>query len=316
MTIGIEQQKKKPVIGIYTQPAHFGSYQSDKYQYILQSNINFIKMAGGDVVAIPYNGSEEQLRKLFKGINGILFTGGGLDLGFDSPIENSGVEYNIFTKNAGFLMDLAEKANDSGDFFPIWGNCQGFELMQIIKAGNDHNILQNIKNNENVTRKTVLEQRSKLYQNMKQELIDYVQEENALFYYHEWAVYPQKFNEYKGVQEYFNVTGYSSNQENAMEGDVFVASIEAKNYPFYGLQYHPEYTLYDNNKNVNKSEKSLEFSRFFGEFFMEQARKNNHKFEEKNTEVLEKCKEENFEYVYFPEGFFQEIQFIKNSQLE
>lgn len=51
---------------------------------------------------------------MFNGINGILFTGGGLDLGFDSPIENSGVEYNIFTKNAGFLMDLAEKANDSG----------------------------------------------------------------------------------------------------------------------------------------------------------------------------------------------------------
>lgn len=70
--------------------------------------MNFIKMAGGDVVAIPYNGTEEHLRMLFNSVNGILFTGGGLDLGFENPIENSGVEYNIFVKNAKFLMDLAE----------------------------------------------------------------------------------------------------------------------------------------------------------------------------------------------------------------
>lgn len=46
-----------------------------------------------------------------------------MDLDIDTPIEFTNKDYNIFTKNAEFLINLAIKANKEGDFFPIWGNC-------------------------------------------------------------------------------------------------------------------------------------------------------------------------------------------------
>jgi len=46
-----------------------------------------------------------------------------MDLDIDTPIEYTNKDYNIFTKNGEFLINLAIKANKEGDFFPIWGNC-------------------------------------------------------------------------------------------------------------------------------------------------------------------------------------------------
>lgn len=63
------------------------------------------------------------MTEIFNSVNGILFTGGGLELDVDTPIDYTNVEYNIFTKNAEFLINLAKKSNDEGTFFPVWGNC-------------------------------------------------------------------------------------------------------------------------------------------------------------------------------------------------
>lgn len=30
-----------------------------------------------------------------------------------------------------------EQANKNGDYFPLWGTCQGFELLTALTAGND-----------------------------------------------------------------------------------------------------------------------------------------------------------------------------------
>ena len=44
-------------------------------------------MWGGRVVPIPYDGSEDQMKEIFKSINGILFTGGGVDIHIETPIH-------------------------------------------------------------------------------------------------------------------------------------------------------------------------------------------------------------------------------------
>jgi len=41
------------------------------------------------------------------------------------------------------LYKLAIKANDEGEYFPVWGTCLGFEFM-LIAAGNDTSVLENI----------------------------------------------------------------------------------------------------------------------------------------------------------------------------
>ena len=34
-----------------------------------------------------------------------------------------------FADNAFYLFNLAKQALDKGDYFPIWGTCLGFELL-------------------------------------------------------------------------------------------------------------------------------------------------------------------------------------------
>lgn len=71
----------QPVIGILTQPV--AASKKDKFNYrdyILEVNDNFVKWAGSRTITIPYDIAEEDLIKLLSQINGVLFTGGGLDL--------------------------------------------------------------------------------------------------------------------------------------------------------------------------------------------------------------------------------------------
>lgn len=46
------------------------------------------------------------MKTIFENINGLLFTGGGLNLDINTPMPNSDKKYNIYTKNAEFLVNL------------------------------------------------------------------------------------------------------------------------------------------------------------------------------------------------------------------
>ena len=71
----------QPIIGILTQPVSASKRDRFNYEdYILEVNDRFVKWAGSRTVAIPYNIHPEELIPLLGQINGVLFTGGGLDL--------------------------------------------------------------------------------------------------------------------------------------------------------------------------------------------------------------------------------------------
>ena len=53
----------------------------------------------------------------------VLFPGGGANI-YGSPYE----------KTAKILFNLAVKANDAGDVFPMWGTCLGFQMLMSLGA--------------------------------------------------------------------------------------------------------------------------------------------------------------------------------------
>jgi len=82
-----------------------------------------LEAGGSRVIAIPYAANETTLTHLFNSINGLLFTGGSINIDIHVPLPQRNETYNLYTKNAAFMIDLAMKANDRGDYFPIWGTC-------------------------------------------------------------------------------------------------------------------------------------------------------------------------------------------------
>ena len=70
----------QPIIGILTQPKRFKNGTDMEESYILQSNDDFQTWSGSRTIAIPYNIEERALIDLLGNINGVRFTGGGLEL--------------------------------------------------------------------------------------------------------------------------------------------------------------------------------------------------------------------------------------------
>lgn len=70
---------------------------------------------------------------------------------------------------------------------------------------------------------------------------------------------------------------------NGME---FISTIEHVNYPFYGVQFHPEKNLYEwvLNKNISHSSNAILASQYFAQFFINEARKSDHHFDNAKNE--------------------------------
>lgn len=66
----------------------------------------------------------------------------------------------------------------------------------------------------------------------------------------------------------------------------FISTIEHRQYPFYGVQFHPEKNLYEwvRNKNISHTAHAIEASQYFAQFFVNEARKSDHRFADSKTE--------------------------------
>ena len=55
--------------------------------------------------------------------------------------------------------------------------------------------------------------------------------------------------------------------------------MEAFKYPFYGVQFHPEkYMSFEPSGNFLHTQFVIENNRYFADFFINEAKKNNNKF--------------------------------------
>lgn len=93
-----------PIIGIYAMPSHSSSYATKDYQYVLGANIEWIEMSGAQTLLIPFDESKEYYQNLTTKINGILFTGGDLDISINSTIPYQPSGPNQWTANAALLV--------------------------------------------------------------------------------------------------------------------------------------------------------------------------------------------------------------------
>ena len=78
------------------------------------------------------------------------------------------------------------------------------------------------------------------------------------------------------LKEFWDVTSISL----MPNGTEFTASIEAKNYPIFGTQYHPEKPsqLWVDGYNINHSWESIKLQQHFSEIFVAMSRYNPNTF--------------------------------------
>lgn len=228
-------------IGIITIPH---SYKI-KYgtSHIMKSYIDWFEERDIRVIPIPYDTRDYKL--YFQMINGLFIPGG----------ETQYImKQSSFIKTVSTLFELSLQKNE---YFPIWGTCFGFEILMSVVGGftkfkryNGHGKVP--------IRFTSEGRRSRLFGSFSKKFIHSLENENSTLENHEFGISPSDFKSNLHLKRFFNILATSIGEDKKE----YVAAIEAKYYPIYGVQWHPE-----RQKNGSP----------FIEFFISELKKNNHR---------------------------------------
>lgn len=224
---------KNLVMGIIAVPLSPGRkyYKVCGDSYIAKSHIDWLERAGISVVAIPFNTDKHEY--YFKRINGLYLPSGGV---FAS---NSEEYYSCCRK----FIQLAMQANNDGNYFPIWGGCMGMQQMMIVADGRDDmEFLDRFDSFNNLMLPLIMTKSgitgkmgTYLQKHSPQTLNKFMNEETTLNN-HMMGLSPEKFKKSKQLNRLYNIVSWNYDRK----GKKFVSTIEAKDYPFYGVQWHPE----------------------------------------------------------------------------
>jgi gamma-glutamyl hydrolase len=182
------------------------------------------------------------------------------------------------------LVNLAMEANRNGDFFPVWGTCMGYELL-LVALGRNDNILNHFNDSDNHSQnlKFLNIHTSKIFHDFNKEDLEYSHIQKPFYFNHHDGLTVENFQKNEHLKDLFEITslGYTKN------GTEFIGSIEGKDYPIFGVQFHPEKNSYIWVERINAvhTAESIVLMQKIANFFNRETRKNFHQF--KDSKYLE-----------------------------
>ncbi|KAL7837642.1 hypothetical protein SRHO_G00273530 [Serrasalmus rhombeus] len=254
----------RPVIGVLAQENLEGDPHAQGSSYIAASYVKYLESAGARVVPIRINGTEEDYTKIFYAINGLLLPGGDVDL-----------QKSQFSRMAKIFYELAIKANDAGDYFPIWGTCQGFQQLTVLTSNKN---LLTLTNTKAVALPLVFSQgaqNTRLFKSFPKDLLLSLSEENITSNFHSWSLSVQNYTRNAKLKRFYKVL--TTNTDGRKE---FISTMEAYRYPFYAVQWHPEKSPFEwiDKPGMVHSVSAIRASFYTASFFVSEAMKNQHRF--------------------------------------
>ena len=217
-------------------------------------------MSGAQVVPILAYSTQAEIAALLPKINGVIFPGG------DEPIDFT----QRWTQNAKFILEWAMKQNDAGNIFPIWSVCLGYETLAVITSGLTNNMtaLSPVRGEINVINTMkFINQNDKGYilGDLPEKLLTKLSAgQGVMFYDHNWIVSMDTYNNNKNLNSFWKVITESTSPYN----ERFVALWQARKYPFYGVQFHPEKNSFEWKIFADRSYDAIEIEQIMSNKFI------------------------------------------------
>lgn len=264
----------RPVIGVLTQE-YRGGIQANS-SIIAASYVKYLEAAGARVLPVLINQDASYYDKVFNYTNGILYPGGGDP--FYSPSSGYG-------KAGRTLFTRAIEANNNGDFYPLWATCLGFELLNFVQSGNK--LWMKACNAEDLPLPLELvegHESSRLFRNIPQDVKSFLTTLPVTINYHQWCFTPENYTK-SGLDKFFRILSTNRDVNNL----TFISTVEAINYPFYGVAWHPEKNSFEfvrtaKTRLTPHSYEAVRVTQHFANFFVNEARKSGHRFPDEKTE--------------------------------
>lgn len=294
MVVSVSALNERPILGVLAQASDSEqTYLGDTY--IPSTYVKYIESAGARVVPVRIKENEDYYKKMFKSINGILFPGGGVSL------TNSS-----FAKEGKLFYDMAIQAFDAGDYFPVWGTCNGFELLATITAKQE---VMSKYSAEDIALPLNFSKdfsNSRLFGNLPADVFTALKTENVTENFHQSGLSPEDYDKNSNLKSFYKVLSTNTDKN----GKEFVSTIEAYKYPIYATQWHPEKTMFTWNLkyHINHGAAAVRVSQHFANFLVAEARKSSHHFDslQEETDALI----DNYNPVFFKDGSFNQNYFF------
>jgi len=231
--------------------------------------VKWLEAAGARVMPILYDWPPEKLEHAFKSVNAILFTGGG------EPLTNMSSQ---FMQTSMKLFNLTIEANKKQDYFPLWGTCMGFQTLNILAAGDPSVLTLNSFDSEdlslNLERSPGWDE-SRMISGLRSEVREWLLGENITTNFHHDGVEPKAYTTSERLSHFFRVISENTDRK----GTRFVSTIEAFDFPIYGVQWHPErnqFEFWDKNDPISHTPHAIKAMQALADFLVSEARENCH----------------------------------------
>ena len=231
---------------------------------VYSSYVRWLEAAGANAIVIQPWITNQELNDLFKEVNGFLFQGGGRNLNLTAPWE----------KLARNILNKVITENLRGNFIPLWGTCQGFELIHALIAGNT-SVLTNY-DADNIATPLIFEDKelkeSRMFKFFNDKDLISLKSQNTTAQFHHLGVSSKAYDTFQILNNYFRITSSSK----GLDDNLSIATIEAKHLPIYAVQFHPEKLPYDRKPSdaIPQFGNAIKISQNFALFFVEEARRN------------------------------------------
>jgi Predicted glutamine amidotransferases len=308
-----------PVIGILTIPVETEWNISGNYSYIAASYVKFIEAAGARAIPIPWDAPN--ITDYLKIVNGVLFTGGGTNLTYTSlgAVMTKGEDGGIVAPGGGLtpvgeamnkIFSYIYQQNQNGNYYPLWGTCQGFEAIGILMSQNT-SILSNVDGCVNVTKNNYFyaNYTSKLYSGLPSDLKTKMTNANLSYFSHSLCLDSTVMQYNKLLKANMSAITYST----APDGTIYISSFESPTMPIYGTQFHQEKSPFewrpDFYLNISHTYDAIRLEQYLANFFVNECRKNFNQF---NDALYDWMLIYNYNATIIPQSHFEQIYLFPN----
>lgn len=182
---------------------------------------------------------------------------------------------NQWTKNADAILKYAKQQNDAGNPFPVWGTCLGIQLLAYLTSNYNSTIISRVHGDDAIILPLTLIGDSYLFKTFTNAQINGVSKGTGVFYFnHNWAVTLDTWNTNPYLKNFWTLTATATTPQN----EKFVAGWQAKNYPFFGVQFHPEKNPFEWKVYADRSLEAIEVVQIISNRFVEIARQGKNRF--------------------------------------